>query len=133
MRTAGLLLFAFFSATLLNIDGAKLNAQEKMKYPPANKVGVVDEYFGFKVPDEYRWLEDDVRESEEVAEWVTNQNNVTMGYSRKPSLPRRDRSAAKEALGLRKIWHPLQSGWTLLLHKERWASESECRLSNGIA
>jgi prolyl oligopeptidase len=39
------------------------------------------------VPDPYRWLEDDVRESEDVEAWVAAQNSVTFEYLE--SLPRR--------------------------------------------
>lgn len=50
----------------------------KVKYPKTKKVDVVDEYFGVKVADPYRWLEDD--KSPEVAEWVKQQNEVTFNY-----------------------------------------------------
>ena len=49
-----------------------------VKYPETKKVDVVDDYFGTKVPDPYRWLEDD--NAPEVGEWVTAQNKVTFGY-----------------------------------------------------
>ena len=45
-------------------------AGEKLKYPDTKKVDQVDELHGVKVQDPYRWLEDDVRQSKEVAEWV---------------------------------------------------------------
>src|SRR2546423_64053 len=47
-----------------------------MKYPETRRVKQVDEYFGVKVPDPYRWLEGDVRESPKVAEWVKKQNDL---------------------------------------------------------
>ena len=50
----------------------------KVKYPKSKKVDVVDEYFGVKVADPYRWLEDD--KSPEAAEWVKQQNEVTFSY-----------------------------------------------------
>ncbi len=49
-----------------------------IKYPETKKVDVVDDYFGTKVPDPYRWLEDD--RSPEVAAWVEAQNKVTYAY-----------------------------------------------------
>ena len=49
-----------------------------IKYPETKKVDVIDDYFGTKVPDPYRWLEDD--RSPEVAAWVEAQNKVTFAY-----------------------------------------------------
>ena len=50
----------------------------KIKYPDTKKVDQVDEYFGVKVEDPYRWLEDD--RSEETGKWVKTQNQVTFDY-----------------------------------------------------
>src|SRR6266478_2983106 len=47
-------------------------------YPPTKKVNQVDDYFGTKVPDPYRWLEDD--NSAETAAWVEAENKVTFAY-----------------------------------------------------
>jgi len=55
--------------------------QEKrcdIKYPIAKKVDTVDVYFGHQVADPYRWLEDD--NSEETAEWVKEENQITNDY-----------------------------------------------------
>src|SRR6266853_4047775 len=47
-------------------------------YPATKKVDVVDDYFGTKVADPYRWLEDNG--SPEVAAWVEAENKVTFAY-----------------------------------------------------
>ena len=49
-------------------------------YPTTQKVDQVDDYHGTAVADPFRWLEDDVRESEQVASWVNNQNRITFDY-----------------------------------------------------
>jgi prolyl oligopeptidase len=49
-------------------------------YPETRRVEQVDEYFGMKVADPYRWLEADVRESDEVAAWVQAQNKVARAF-----------------------------------------------------
>ncbi|MGS2723860.1 prolyl oligopeptidase family serine peptidase [Porticoccus sp. GXU_MW_L64] len=48
---------------------------------------VVDDYHGTKVADPYRWLEDDVRDNPQVAQWVKEQNAVTNDYLQ--SMPER--------------------------------------------
>ena len=53
---------------------------EALEYPFTRIVEVVDNYHGTEVNDPYRWLEADVRESDEVAEWVAAQNVVTSAY-----------------------------------------------------
>ncbi len=51
---------------------------QPLQYPTTRKVEHVDTYFGVKVPDPYRWLENDT--ARDVAEWVEAQNKVTFGY-----------------------------------------------------
>ena len=49
-----------------------------MPYPETQRTDVADDYFGTKVADPYRWLEDD--NSEATAAWVKAQNAVTQDY-----------------------------------------------------
>src|SRR5438876_780093 len=51
-----------------------------LKYPVTRRGDQVDLYHGVKVADPYRWLEDDVRKSKDVADWVEAQNKVTNAY-----------------------------------------------------
>ncbi len=59
-----------------------------LAYPETRKLDVIEEQFGTKVADPYRWLEDDVRVSPAVAEWVEQQNRVSRAYL--SHLPGRD-------------------------------------------
>ena len=60
---------------------------QQLEYPLSKKVNHVDDYFGTKVEDPYRWLEDD--NSDETAQWVNDQNKVTFNYLE--SIPFRDK------------------------------------------
>src|SRR5262249_30648632 len=46
-----------------------------MQYPETKKDDVIDDYFGTKVEDPYRWMES--LDSPEVADWVVSQNEIT--------------------------------------------------------
>ncbi len=49
-----------------------------LSYPETKKAVVRDTFFEQSVEDPFRWLEDD--RSEETADWVRRQNQVTFGY-----------------------------------------------------
>jgi prolyl oligopeptidase len=58
-------------------DGAA-GPTARVIYPESKKVEVVDDYFGTKVADPYRWLENE--KTPEVSAWVEAQNKVTFAY-----------------------------------------------------
>jgi prolyl oligopeptidase len=62
---------------VISVSAIKFNPIP-VKYPKTKKLPAVDNYFGIPVADNYRWLEDD--RSEETAEWVKSQNDVTFNY-----------------------------------------------------
>lgn len=66
--------------------------QIPVTYPLTRKdTNITDDYFGTKIKDPYRWLEDD--QSAETKEWVTRQNIVTHGYL--DQIPFRDQVKAR--------------------------------------
>ena len=73
------------------------SAFTQIKYPDTKKVTQVDDYFGTKVSDPYRWLEDD--NSAETKTWVEQENKVTQDYLSK--IPYRDKVKAR----LEEMWN----------------------------
>lgn len=96
-------------ATILGAT-AHTCAEEAMKYPTTKKIQQADEFHGTKVEDPYRWLEEDVRKSKEVAEWVEGQNKVTFGFLEK--LPQRKalQQRIKEVWNYERYSAPFKAG-----------------------
>ncbi len=64
--------------TILLVFTSCLSKISMKEYPMTEKKEVIDAYFGVEVVDNYRWLEDDL--SEETAQWVKQQNEVTFDF-----------------------------------------------------
>ena len=73
MRRLILMAMAALATTAVSAQG--------LQYPKTAKDGTVDEYFGTKVADPYRWLENDT--SAQTAAWVEAENKVTNTYLQK--------------------------------------------------
>lgn len=78
--------FAVVTGILQSCGTTKTKNSIALKYPITKKVDTVDTYFGTEIKDPYRWLEDD--RSEETAQWVKAENEVTFNYLAK--IPFRD-------------------------------------------
>lgn len=89
------------SALLLLLSAMPASADKPAlpPYPKTRTVDQVDDYHGTRVADPYRWLEADVRESEEVAAWVHEQQAFTENYLHK--LPERQAFIDR----LTKLWN----------------------------
>lgn len=90
---------SFFIAAISLISCSRQNTSkpQKMMYPQTRKTDTVDTYFGVKINDPYRWLEDD--KSAETADWVKAQNGITFDYLNK--IPYRNQVKDR----LTKIWN----------------------------
>ena len=73
-NTHRLLVCAAAAALCLSAP-ASARQSARPSYPATTKGPVVDDYFGTKVPDPYRWMEN--LDSKEVADWVAAENKVT--------------------------------------------------------
>lgn len=80
----------------------------EITYPATKKVDTVDTYFNTEVKDPYRWLEDD--RSEETAEWVKAENEVTFGYLSKIPYREKLKNRLEKLWNYEKISSPFQEG-----------------------
>ena len=89
--------------------------EPKIVYPVSKKVDVVDDYFGTKVPDPYRWLEDET--SAETKAWIDDQNKVTFAYLDK--IPYREKLKARltQLFNYPRISAPFRRGDTYFFTK----------------
>jgi len=85
-----------------------MKAVNYLNYPETKKGTVVDTYFGDNVADPYRWLEDDM--SDETAQWVKTQNNLTFSYLEQ--IPYRDtlKQRLEKLMNYEKISAPFTEG-----------------------
>ncbi len=81
----------------------------KLNYPDAYKdSSVVDDYFGTKVADPYRWLEDD--HSKETEAWVNEENTITNNYLAKISFRQQVRNRLERLYDYTRFSTPFQEG-----------------------
>ena len=87
---------------------AMLTSVAQIKYPETRKVTQVDDYFGTKVSDPYRWLEDD--KSAETATWVAAENKITQDYLSKIPFREQVRKRLEEMWNYPKFTSPRKEG-----------------------
>ena len=85
-----------------------MNAQTKINYPETKKIDHVDTYFGEKINDPYRWLEDD--RSAETEAWVKTQNVVTYGYLEQIPYRNQLKNRMEQLWNYEKISAPFKEG-----------------------
>ena len=86
----------------------KTNGDEPLKYPETKKCDTIDNYFGTAVADPYRWLEDDF--SDETANWVKAQNEVTNNYLSKIPYRENMKNRLKDIMNYPKESAPSKKG-----------------------
>ncbi|WP_431166086.1 prolyl oligopeptidase family serine peptidase [Tenacibaculum halocynthiae] len=79
-----------------------------VNYPETTKTPVVDDYFGTKITDNYRWLEDD--KSKETEAWVKAENEVTFDYLDKIPYRKELKNRLSELWNYEKLGVPFKRG-----------------------
>ena len=103
----------------------------RLSYPATKKVDQVDDYFGAKVADPYRWLEDD--NAEEVKQWVQAENAVTFGYL--DTIPYRPKIKGRltEIFNYPRYSSPFRAGEYYFFYKnDGLQNQSVCYIQKGL-
>ena len=105
-----LILSILSASTILISCKEKQQTQRNItvNYPETAKKPVIDEYFGTKVTDNYRWLEDD--RTKETEAWVKAENEVTFDYLSKIPYREQLKNRLSELWNYEKIGTPFKEG-----------------------
>jgi len=85
--------------------------------PMTKRIDHTDSYHGTEVADPYRWLEDDVRESDDVANWVKEQNESTDAFLDKISARDGIQKRLTELWNYEKFGTPFKRGGRMYFYK----------------
>src|SRR5258707_14855545 len=100
-------------------------------YPETKKVDTVDDYFGTKVADPYRWLEDD--NAPEVAAWVAAENKVTFDYLDKITYRPQLKERLTKLLNYPKYGSPARRGeWFFFSKNDGLQNQSVQYIQKGL-
>jgi prolyl oligopeptidase len=105
------LALAFLALSLSAPSGsawAQGAAGARPEYPETKRMNVVEDYFGTKVSDPYRWLENN--DSPEVAAWVEAQNKFTFAYLEKIPYRRQVKDRLTKLFNYPKFTSPTRRG-----------------------
>lgn len=95
---------------ILGFASLTISCQDNIQliYPDSPKKAVVDSYFDTEVVDNYRWLENDL--SEETADWVGAQNDLTFGELDKIPFRNELKRRLEQLWNYEKIGSPFKEG-----------------------
>jgi prolyl oligopeptidase len=103
----------------------------RLSYPATKKVNQVDDYFGTKVADPYRWLEDD--NAEDVKAWVKAENEVTFGYLDKIPFRPKIKARLTEIYNYPRYSSPFRAGEHYIFYKnDGLQNQSVCYIQKGL-
>ena len=109
MLFRSLLITSALAASALAANG------QSIKYPTAPKDATVDEYFGVKVADPFRPLEDDTCAA--TAAWVEAENQVTNAYLAKVPQRAKYLKRLKQVVNYEKVYTPFEKNGKWYVYK----------------
>tara|TARA_R110001599_G_scaffold5163_6_gene25958 strand:- start:1713 stop:3902 length:2190 start_codon:yes stop_codon:yes gene_type:complete len=103
-----LILIPLVGILMLACKNTQKNDTINLKYPNTKKVDSVDTYFGIKIQDPFRWLEDD--RSPETENWVKEQNKTTFNYLDKIPFRKELKKRLEQLWNFEKLGSPFKEG-----------------------
>ena len=103
-----LILIPLVGIMMLACKNTQKNDTINLKYPNTKKVDSVDTYFGIKIQDPFRWLEDD--RSPETESWVKEQNKTTFNYLDKIPFRKELKKRLEQLWNFEKLGSPFKEG-----------------------
>jgi prolyl oligopeptidase len=123
-RIIAFLVFCAFMA-------GQVPAQSRLVYPNTRRGDQVDDYFGTKVADPYRWLENN--DSKEVADWVEAENKVTFAYLDQIPYRAKIKDRLTTLFNYPKIGAPTRRGeWFLFSKNDGLQNQSVYYIQKGL-
>jgi prolyl oligopeptidase len=105
---------------------------QRLTYPTTRTVDHVDTYHGTRVPDPYRWLEDDT--SAATKAWVDAQNRVTFGYLEQIPYRGALRQRLTELLNYPRYSQPVEKGpWVFFSKNDGLQNQSVYYIQRGMS
>src|SRR5687767_9867712 len=95
-----------FALTMVSCNSQKETTTSV--YPVTQKADSADIYFGEKVNDPYRWLENDT--SEATGQWVKAQNDVTFSYLDKITYREKIKKRLEKVFDYERLSAPFKEG-----------------------
>ncbi len=103
----------------------------RLAYPQTKKVDQIDDYFGTKVADPYRWLEDD--NAEDTKAWVQAENAVTFGYLDTIPFRPKIKDRLTEIYNYPRYSAPFRAGEFYIFYKnDGLQNQSVCYIQKGL-
>ncbi len=96
------------SLITLNACQWKGEIKNKMQYPDPPKVNTVDTYFGKKVKDPYRWMEN--LDSDTIEKWVQKENQLFDRYMKRIGLKNAIKDSLTDLWDFPKYSEPFRAG-----------------------
>jgi prolyl oligopeptidase len=100
-------------------------------YPDTKKIDHVDTYHGVKVPDPYRWLENE--NAPETADWVEAQNRVTFAYLEKIPYRQQIKDRLERLYNFPRYTMPFRrAGYYIFSKNDGLQNQSVIYIQNGL-